>query len=228
MRNVRLIKGHGWPQRFKALAGVCLLSACGLIPEPIDTDADMLIVGDSILAWNRESGRAIGNVIAAETGLRVNNVAISGAEFLGFNSIPSQYVSNDWTWVLVDGGGNDLNGNCGTPSEADILDALISADANTGAYVTFADQVAADGATLLIMDYYPVSIQGGPFVPCIPAFDILTDRLTRFADARENVILIETDEVIAPENLAAYDTDLVHPTPLGSALIGTQIADVIR
>lgn len=210
-----------------AISGFVVLAACGLVPEPLDRSADMLVVGDSILAWNRASGRSVADVIENETGLNVNNVAISGAEFLGPRSIPSQYVSDDWTWVLVDGGGNDLNGNCGTPAEAPILDALISADVTSGAYADFADQVAADGATLLIMDYYPVSVQGGPFVPCIPAFEILSDRLFRFAESRDGVIWIDTDDVIAPDNLAAYDTDLVHPTPLGSALIGKQIANVV-
>jgi len=224
---VRLIKERGWPQRYSAIAGLWLVAACGLIPEPINKGADMLVVGDSILAWNRLSGQSVGDVIAQEAGLIVNNVAVSGATFLGADGITSQYVSNDWTWVLVDGGGNDLTENCLLPEAIPILDALISADGTQGAYADFADQVAADGATLLVMDYYPVSDLGGPYVQCVPAFDELTKRLARFAAQRDGVLLIETDAVIAPSNLDAYARDLVHPTPLGSALIGKQIAQVI-
>lgn len=201
-----------------------VLAGCSVVAPPADGDADVLVVGDSILAWHRGTGRSIPDVVAAQTGLEVSNVAISGARFLGTQGIPSQYVAGDWDVVIFNGGGNDISPVCGSGQERVVLDRLISADGQSGALPQFARRVVADGARAVVMRYYPVSVRGGPFAPCAATLSELGHRQARMAQALANVTFVDAGDAVRPDDLSAYGVDLVHPTPAGSATIGQLIA----
>ena len=74
---------------------------------------EVLMLGDSLLAWFREEGASVGDVLDASSSFSVANLAVSGSMVLeGEESIPSQYVPGDWGWIVFDGGGNDANDLC--------------------------------------------------------------------------------------------------------------------
>ncbi|MEC8049772.1 MAG: hypothetical protein VX210_03190, partial [Myxococcota bacterium] len=84
--------------------------------DDVDTgfiNREVLMLGDSLLAWFREEGASVGDVLDASSSFSVANLAVSGSMVLeGEESIPSQYVQGDWGWVVFDGGGNDANDLC--------------------------------------------------------------------------------------------------------------------
>ena len=73
----------------------------------------MLAIGDSFFDFHSDDESSIPHVAAAELGKTVANASVSGALLLeGDEAIPDQYVAGDWEWVIVDGGGNDVNDLC--------------------------------------------------------------------------------------------------------------------
>lgn len=209
------------------LTAVLTLAGCSFVPPIANRDADILVVGDSIFAWHRGSGLSIPSIVGQSTDLSVSNVSVSGATFLGTQGIPTQYVTDDWDWVLVDGGGNDLLPVCQTPNEQRVLDAIISADGSSGDFPAFINQVADQGAQVIVLGYYPISDQGGPFVACRSVLDELAARQSRMAELNASVIFVDSGRVIGSGDAAAYEADLVHPSPRGAALIGQLLASVI-
>jgi lysophospholipase L1-like esterase len=108
------------------------------------------------------------------------------------------------------------------------LNALITADGQGGAIPIFANDVSQLGARVIVLGYYPISDQGGPFAPCRGELDELAARQSRMADLFPSVIFIDSGRVIGSGDIAAYAPDLVHPSPRGAALIGQLLASVIR
>lgn len=210
------------------LTAVLTLAGCSFVPVSANRDADVIVVGDSVLAWHRGTGRSIPAVVADQTGYSVSNVAVSGAEFLGPSGIPSQFVRNDWDWVIVDGGGNDLLPVCETPDGSRILDALISDDGRGGAIPAFINSVATRDTQVAVVGYYPISDRGGPFAPCRALLDELAERQVLMAAANPDVVFVDTTRVIGPSDAAAYAPDLVHPSVRGAALVGQLVAATMR
>ncbi|MEJ8560807.1 SGNH/GDSL hydrolase family protein [Yoonia sp. GPGPB17] len=192
-------------------------------------EADILAIGDSIIWWNIDAEQSVADVIAGERDLDVINAAIPGAEFLADqDSIPQQYQPGRWEWVVMDGGANDLGDVCGTPRAQPVLDQLIDADLQGGAMPRFFDSVRSDGPQIIVMGYYMAPIVGGEFAGCEADFTTLNDRLAAYAARTTGVYYAPADAVIDPTNNGHYDPDLIHPSPLGSRLIGLQMADIIR
>ena len=210
------------------LTAVLTLAGCSFVPPAANRDAQVIVVGDSILAWHRGSGQSIPSIVSQSTDLRVSNVAVSGATFLGAQGIPSQFVASDWDWAIVNGGANDLQALCQTSDAQQMLDAIVSADGTTGAFPAFVGQVADQGAHVIVLGYYPISDQGGPFAHCRGELDELAVRQSRMADLFPSVTFVDSGRVIGSGDIAAYAPDLVHPSPRGAALIGQLLASVIR
>ncbi|WP_375279337.1 SGNH/GDSL hydrolase family protein [Pseudooctadecabacter sp.] len=211
-----------------SVLALCALSACVVIAPRVDPDAEVLVIGDSILAWHRGKGASIPAVVEDQTQRGVTNQAIAGATFIGSRGIPSQFASGDWDIVLMNGGGNDIGDVCGTSGEAAVLNRLISPDGTQGAIPDFVRRVRATGADVIWLGYYPISVEGGPFAPCRVTLDQLKARQQTMARILDGVTFVDTADVIAPDNLALYDGDLVHPSVDGAARIGVQVASVVR
>ncbi|MBU2992527.1 SGNH/GDSL hydrolase family protein [Octadecabacter sp. 1_MG-2023] len=211
-----------------ALAVALGLTACSFVPTSVDTDADVIVVGDSILAWHRGTGLSIPSVVEQQSGLDVSNVSISGATFLGSRGIPTQYADSDWDWMIVDGGGNDLLPTCGMPDAGRVLDALISQDGQSGAMPAFISRVAGQGVNVILLGYYPVSERGGAFAGCVTELDELSARQARFAETISSVTFVDAGKVVGSGDEAAYAEDWVHPSPRGAALVGQLITSAIR
>lgn len=215
-------------QHFSALAVFLVLAACTFVPPAANRDAQIIAVGDSILAWHRGTGRSIPDVVADASGLSVSNVSVAGARFSDTPGIVAQYQVADWDWVIMDGGGNDLLPVCGTPNARTVLNALVSENGRAGAMFDFANSVAAQGAQVIVLGYYPISDQGGPFVPCRDVLNELAARQARMAAALPDVYFVDAGRVIGSADGNAYASDLVHPSPRRAALVGQLIASTMR
>lgn len=203
---------------FMALAG------CAALPEVTDRDASVLLMGDSVLAWNRGQGASVADVVEAETGRAVQDVSVPGARMrqgglrasLGF-SIPDQYRAGDWDAVIVNGGANDLLGACGCRQCDAVLDRLVTQD-----YPALLDRLG-DTEVIIVAYYGQVRGGGGSFDGCGDELAELERRLRSLAASRSNVTQVSVRDVIAGDP-ANYDADRVHPSPAGSRAIGGLVA----
>ena len=198
--------------------------------ETNSIDGPILILGDSVMAWNVEEGTSIGHVIEERTGQSVTIGAVSGAHFASDNEddIRSQYVDGDWSWVVFDGGGNDLNDRCECGDCSEVLNELISTDGARGAVPDAVDALRETGTRVMFLTYYdlPPTAQFG-FASCGDESDALAIRAELMAQARDGVYWVDMGRVIAADDLSAFDDDHVHPSERGSALIGELIVGVM-
>jgi acyl-CoA thioesterase I len=190
----------------------------------------LLAVGDSVFDYNTENGESIPEVAASKLGIAVQNNAIGGSHLSSNNgeSITETYEPGDWSWVLVDGGANDLNDECSCGDCEVLLDELISPDSTGGIMSEFVDQIQGDGHPVALMGYYmlPEGAEYG-FANCVDTIIELNSRYTALAEQVEGVYYIDAGEVITPDQSELYDTDNVHPSVEGSRVLGEFIAEQI-
>ena len=150
---------------------------------------EVLMLGDSLLAWFREEGASVGDVLDASSSFSVANLSVSGSMVLeGDESIPSQYVGGDWGWVVFDGGGNDANDLCECGACDEILDEIIDEATNEGVVPDFARAMRNAGHRVLVLGYYgmPASAQHG-FHRCNDEAAVLNARYERLANQTDGV-----------------------------------------
>ena len=190
----------------------------------------ILVLGDSVMAWNVEEGTSIGHVIQEQTEQPVTIRAVSGAHFASDEDedIRSQYIEGDWSWVVFSGGGNDLNDRCECGDCSGVLNELLSPDGSSGAVADAVDTLRGTGVKVMFLTYYdlPPTAQFG-FANCGDESEELAERASSMAQAREGVYWLDMGQVVFPNDLSAFDDDHVHPSERGSALIGELVADVI-
>ena len=116
---------------------------------------EVLMLGDSLLAWFREEGLGRRCFGCFGSSFSVANLSVSGSMVLeGDESIPSQYVGGDWGWVVFDGGGNDANDLCECGACDEILDEIIGEATNEGVVPDFARAMRNAGHRVLVLGYY--------------------------------------------------------------------------
>ena len=194
--------------------------------------ADILTMGDSVLAWN--GARSIGNVVADQTGQRVVKGAKSGARIVQPNpllraaglEIPRQFKRGPWDWVVLNGGANDLSGSCRCARCDAEINRLLTPDGRNGAIAQIVTQLRARGAKVLILGYYGPSGRGGGMDACREELTELDARAARLAARDSGVRFVDAGAVMTDPSL--YDSDNVHPSPAGSAAIGALIAQALR
>ena len=188
----------------------------------------ILTIGDSIFDYNVCSG-SIAETLARTLDREVIDVSIGGATFLDAGEgIPGQYFAADWSWLVFDGGGNDLlDTGCVGDRARRVLDRLIAADGRSGAMVDFARTRAAEGMRVMMMGYYVVRPGGAP-AACIEMIGELAARQQQAAERSEGVYFFDSRNVIDAGDAGNYDPDGLHPSPQGSAHIGQGIAEAIR
>lgn len=191
----------------------------------------VLVLGDSILAWNRSRGQSIPQLLNTVPGLSVESRAVAGAAFSGSQflrrEIRSQLPPGQWDVIVVNGGGNDLARECRCRGCAATLDQLVGADGKRGEIPAFLDALRARAARVIWLDYYPVSVRGGPFAPCIDELAVLETRMKAAAGLRRHVDFVDAGAAYDRRDLSLYARDLVHPTPKGGARIATLLARAI-
>ena len=198
----------------------------------IPDGATIIAIGDSVMEWNAEKGASIPDVIGEKLNRVVYNAAVSGALFVDGDapddSIAAQYVDGDWEWLVLDGGGNDVNEECGCGQCDEVLDGIISTDAAAGALPGLVDQAVASGVRVVLLGYYEIPPTGEyGFADCNPIIEQLSSRLAALAETSDDVLFVDGRDVFDSSELENYDDDHVHPSELGSERIGQAIAERI-
>lgn len=196
---------------------------------------DLLVMGDSILFFNAPACASVGDAAGEALDMRVHVAAQTGAKVnpagrYVFGDIREQYVSHPWQWVILNGGLNDLNQDCGCGECGDVLDSIVSADGRGGDVPELIARAQADGAKVALVGYAELDTEARwGFGVCNEASRALEDRYRVLAGLHDDVVFVDPSDVIslsgAPE---AYVRDGVHPSEQGSAIIGQLVADAIE
>ncbi|MFK8076593.1 MAG: SGNH/GDSL hydrolase family protein [Granulosicoccus sp.] len=215
---------------------VTLLTACGgsqdTEPRPLNTEAEILSIGDSFFEWHAESKQSIPDEIGKLLGKSVSNQAMTGALITGGDGgidIEDQYVEGGWEWVVLAGGGNDLNDKCSCNACEGVLDQLITEDANFGAIPELVARVLNNGHDVVYMSYpvLPTGAQFG-FNQCADEFIELEFRVDQLAQRTQNMWLVSASDVVPEDDNSYFEDDLVHPSVKATAAIGEYIAQTIN
>lgn len=230
--------GSGWAMSRRAmlrklmcLAAVVLLPACG---EPITgaSDARILLMGDSMMAFNRPGGQSVADAIETDLGQEVIDRSVVGARYFYYLPISgsagvkltAQYRPGPWDWVVLNGGGNDLLFGCGCGNCDRQLDRLISADGRRGAIHAFVAAIRAGGAKVVYAGYLRNPGVQSPIKACRPVGDELDRRLGRMALRDAGVEFVSLADLVPNGDRSYHQPDLIHPSVKGSRAIGQRIA----
>jgi acyl-CoA thioesterase I len=214
------------------IALVLLMATASCAVGPQRPSGDILVIGDSVMAWNRGSGGDIGHVTGAELDRDVTNHSVVGAGIrsggLGLlaRPIPAQLPAGRWNWVIMNGGANDLGSTCGCTRCDAVIDGLISKDGRTGDIPRLIAAARAQGAQVLWMGYYQTP-SNSLFAGCRPALIELERRIAFHAASQSGVYFVDAEDVMTPNRLDLLAGDRTHPSASGSLLIGRYLSRVI-
>lgn len=214
--------------RFLVLLLCAALVGCG--PEAVSRKTEVLVLGDSVMAWNGLTGAAVADAIGAGLGRRVADRSRSGATLLADRADPisTQFRTGAWDWLVFDGGANDLASLCGCSACDDVTDRLISPDGRAGAIPSLVVRARETGARVIFMGAYRAAPDRRTFLGCEDDLDEVDRRALRMAARDPGVIFVSGKSVIDPNNPAHFFIDGVHPSREGSARLGAMIAAAIR
>ena len=193
----------------------------------------VLAVGDSLLAWQKWTGRDIPSVMGQVLGAQVENDAVAGARFsnasglgraLGFD-VRSQYRRGPWDIVLMNGGANDLLNDCNCRACGPVVDGLIDARLD-GEVPRFVAQVLRDGAEVVWMGYYATA-RSAQFAGCRPFLVEYDARMARLAAVTPGLTFVDAEDALDPQNRALFAVDGIHPSAAGAQRVGTYLANRI-
>lgn len=185
----------------------------------------ILVMGDSLIATNVLSGRAIPNVLTKELGVPVTNVSLTGKWVRG---ISRQYKNDDWDWVIVNGGGNDLMWGCGC-NKCDLrLQTLISPSGDLGQIPSMVAKIRQSGAKVIYVGYLRSPGLGSPIERCRDEGDVLEARIQTMAERDKNVFFLSNADLVPYGDKSYHGFDRVHPSVKGSAAIAKRIAKLMR
>lgn len=220
---------------FCALAALFLLVGC-VEPVPSDEEARIMAMGDSLLAWNAPSGRAVSDALEDRLGQPVVDRSVPGASYLyplpisgslGLR-IDRQFVAGDWDWVVLNGGGNDLWLGCGCGRCKRQLERLISEDGTRGAIPKLVERIRAEGARVAYVGYLRTPGFRSPVEGCVPIGNALEGRVAKLAARDPGVVFLSNTDLVPDGDRSFHDSDLLHPSPKGSAAIAARLAALMK
>ena len=215
--------------------GLCL---CLLLAACTDSaprgGGDIVVLGDSVLAWNGSGGQSVGDGIAAALGRDVTDRAVPGAQFTNSNDftgavgfdIRRQMPEGRWNWVVLNGGANDLNADCGCGACGREVDALIGPGGVGGAIPPYLARLRRGGARVLWVGYYE-GTGSGPFAGCRDDLVEMEARIAQLAAAIPGIHFADAEDVFDSRDPASYAADRVHPSARSSMAIGAYLARTI-
>ncbi|MEM9042496.1 MAG: SGNH/GDSL hydrolase family protein [Actinomycetota bacterium] len=231
-----------------ALAACLTIVACAsstsddgtAVDDGVTRSTTILALGDSILDFHVDDGHSIPDVIGRTLDRPVVNAAVGGAWFAHADpeavsvglDVRAQYdgarAAADAGWVVLTGGGNDVNDACGCGRCDEVLDALISHDGTNGEIADFARRVVADGSQLMYVGYAEISADAeGGFGRCVDELSEHSRRLAEMAESIDGVYFADARQVVTAADPHAYLDDLVHPSVEGAGTLGRFVADEI-
>ena len=93
--------------------------------DPI-TEFSVQVIGDSLFGADADGCASVSTFMSLRLWLEVEDNSVPGATVAGDESIPEQYVSGDWNWTVIDGGGNDIMPYCTENDCDEVLDEIIT------------------------------------------------------------------------------------------------------
>lgn len=199
-------------------------------------DLRILVMGDSMMAWNHSTGNSVADAIEATLGAKVVDRSLSGARY--FYALPitgslgmrltKQYRTGQWDWVVMNGGGNDLLFGCGCGNCAKMLDRLVSKDGRMGAIPEFIEQIRRSGAKVLYVGYLRNPGIPSPIRACRPAGNELDRRLVKMARSRAGVLFVPMADLVPTGDRTYHSGDMIHPSVKGSSGIAARIVTKIK
>jgi len=217
------------------LVALLPMTGCGEVPAR-KPDARILMMGDSMLAWNGGTGQAVSDAIEDTLNEPVVDRSVIGARMIyplpltgaaGLN-IPKQFRAGDWDWIVVNGGGNDLWLGCGCIVCTRKIDRLAAQDSSDGAIPDLIAQLRATGAQVIYTGYLRSPGRGSPIDHCKKDGQELDRRIARLAEVTEGVFFLSLDGLVPHGDLTFHAIDRIHPSIKGSAAIGAKIAALIE
>lgn len=209
------------------------LAACVEAPTP---QAKVLVMGDSLMAVNSLAGASVAHALERQTGQEVTDRSVPGARFFhplpisgaAGLSIPMQYVDGPWQWVVLNGGGNDVLWGCGCGPCGQTLNRLISADGRSGAIPSTVGRLRSTGARVAFVGYLRSNGFDSPVEKCSVTGDEMDRRLAMMAAHDPGVVFVSTADLVPMGDQSYYGTDLIHPSPKGSAAIAARIVAAMQ
>lgn len=199
-------------------------------------DMRILVMGDSMMAWNHSTGNSVADSIEATLGAKVVDRSLSGARY--FHGLPisgslglrltKQYRTGQWDWVVMNGGGNDLLFGCGCGKCDRMLDRLVSKDGRMGAIPEFVEQIRKSGAKVLYVGYLRNPGIPSPIRACRPAGNELDRRLAKMAHGRTGVSFVPMADLVPTGDRSFHQGDMIHPSIKGSGGIAARIVNKIK
>lgn len=226
------------------LTTVCaLMSGCASTTPPAASRAEatwvpmgdsinsrVLVMGDSMLSWNRIVGRSVGQNLKRKYKLDITDHSFSGAKYLPLNplmDIDLQYKKGEWDWVILNGGGNDLFWTCGCVLCDSILNNLISSDGMSGAIPKAINRARADNARVIYVSYLHSPGVFSVVDHCKKLGSELERRVRNLASMDAGIYLLRGSELVEYGDTSLLSFDRVHPSVRGSQLIAERIYRII-
>ncbi len=194
--------------------------------EPLQGDQDILAIGDSLLSFHTPDAD-IATVAAETLGMSVELGSVGGTTMLGDpgESIPGSYVSGEFGVLIASGGGNDL-ATCGCEGRCDdVIDRLVTEEAESGAIVELVDRAAYDGKTVAWVGYMRPLPDAEEFRGCDAELDTLRERLRTLEERVPEMVFVDGAELGTGSERELYEPDGYHPSPKGSARLGEAVAE---
>lgn len=220
-----------------ALLSLFALLSCGEMVTDQTKDARIFLMGDSMMAANRSSGKAVADEIERRLGQEVIDRSVYAARYFYYlpltgaagMRIGAQYQPGNWDWVVLNGGGNDLMFGCACGHCNAMVDRLISKDGRQGAIPQMVARIRKDGAKVIYSGYLRNPGLFTPVRACKPYGDELDRRLARLAATDpKGIFFLPMSDLVPHGDPSLHQHDLIHPSPKGSAAIGARIAATIR
>ncbi|WP_281955507.1 SGNH/GDSL hydrolase family protein [Pseudophaeobacter arcticus] len=221
---------------FYIFCALLALSGCGE-RAPNNPKSGVLVMGDSLMAWNGTSHRAVSDVMEKRLQVEVTDRSVSAARMIyrlpvsgaAGLSIPKQMPkgAGDWDWVVLNGGGNDLWLGCGCTACRRKMDRLASGDGSSGAIPDLVTRLRNKGAKVIYTGYLRSPGLGSPIEYCKDEGEELDRRAARMAARDDGVYFLSLADLVPHGDRSYHAFDMIHPSVKGSDAIATRIVDLI-
>ncbi len=201
-----------------------------------DHNPKILAMGDSLLASHKISGRSVTSSVGKELGVRVTDRSVLAARLL-YNlpisgsmglSIPKQYRTGNWDWVILNGGGNDLWLGCGCLICKRKMNRLIAEDGESGKIPKLVAKLRKSGARVIYVGYLRSPGVGSPIEHCRNEGDELESRIGSFAQQDDGVYFLSLADLVPYGDRSYHALDMIHPSLKASKAIGKLVAKIIK
>lgn len=196
----------------------------------------ILLMGDSLMAVHRLSGRAIANEVARALDEPVTDRSVSAARIIydlpitgsmGMN-IGKQFRAGDWDWIIVNGGGNDILFGCGCKACERKINRLISDGGDGGRIPKMVTDLRKSGARVIYVGYLRSPGVGSLIENCRDEGDMLEQRIAAMAILYSGVFFLSLTDLVPYGDRSFHTADMIHPSVKASTAIGNLVADIIR